>query len=99
MLVAPVLFVLGGLVMVAGVVRPTTTPASSDPPASSSVPAVAELPPSPEAEPLSPTVEAVFTVDTTPLQELRLIASLVSSIEPAVTVEPPIVRPGPTGVV
>ena len=88
-LVAPVLFAIGGLVMVAGGLR-SETPTFDSPPAT-------------EAIVTAPTAEAGSTAVTTtsPIDELRLITSLVADIEPPAdaTADRPVARPGPVGVV
>jgi hypothetical protein len=88
-LVAPVLFTLGGLVMVSGGLR-SETPTFDSPPATGAVVT-------------SRTAEtgSTATRTTSPIEELRLISSLVAEIEPPAdsTADRPVARPGPVGVV
>lgn len=92
-LVAPVLFAVGGLVMVAGGLRPD--PPALDGPASPTRPVEATTP---GGAPVGAAVEAPATPD----EELRIIASLVAQVTPAAATgedATPVVPPGPTGVV
>lgn len=96
-LVAPVLFVLGGLVMASGGLR--TESVRHDKPTPTQVPVPTSITPAGEAVEVA--AEPV-TVGTTPNEELRIIADLVAEVGPPASsfgTRPPIVRPGPTGVV
>ncbi len=97
-LVAPMLFVLGGLVMVAGELRPDTARVDEPAPAPTTV-----TKPTPDAVDASS-----IPVRTTPTDELRMIAELVADIGPDLApdqdqadsaVPPPVVRPGPIGAI
>lgn len=92
-LVAPVLFALGGLVMVAGGLRNTT---AGDAPDSGAVPTAIDA--TTPARRSTPAAVAPITAE----QELRIIAALAADAghgRLSSTDGPPIVPPGPIGVV
>lgn len=83
--VAPILFAIGGLVMVAGGLR---SESASRP---ESLPVPATIAPAP--------VGSAATVTTSPIEELRLITSLVAHVEPPAPRPADPARPRPIGVV
>ncbi len=114
-LVAPMLFVLGGLVVVAGGLRPDTVRFEQPMPSPTTV-----LSPAPDTDvaegdntpagrtSVGRTPVGSAPVGTTPAEELRMIAELVAEVDPALAPSvdpvdpgdpPPIVRPGPIGAV